>query len=81
MVSEQQSDFPPGRKVRDLFLRPDYDPTKKLDRDQLRQLDRAERRRARVQNGAESGLFRTWVYAAGLLAFVVGFAVLIVTTS
>ena len=62
------------RRLRDLFLRPDYDPNRvKPD---FKNMNRAQRRRAKVEWDRDGGRFRTWVYAVTLLVLVGGFALI-----
>ncbi|GAA1694855.1 hypothetical protein GCM10009765_50130 [Fodinicola feengrottensis] len=60
--------------LRYAFLRPDY---VKQARPKLRGLSRLERRRAKVQYQMHAGAFRTWVYAAALIGFIVVFGLLV----
>lgn len=64
-----------GQRLRNAFIHPGYDPTRK--RPDVRGLSRIERRRAKVRHQMAGGRFRTWVYAAALVLILAVFALLL----
>ena len=58
------------------FLRPDYVKQKRPRR--AKGMSRMEYRSLKVQHQMNAGRFRTWVYAAALIGFIVVFGLLVV---
>ncbi|WP_163506222.1 hypothetical protein [Fodinicola acaciae] len=61
--------------LRHAFLRPDYVKQPRPKRSEA--ANRLEHRRNKVRYQMNAGRFRTWVYAAALLLFVVVFVLLV----
>jgi hypothetical protein len=64
------------RRLRDLFLRPDYEPNR--PRPDYKSISSySQRRRAKVAYQREAGMFQTWVYAVVLALLVIAVALVV----